>query len=291
MKNKLIYLCLLLVLLAALPLSAMAQELDYDRTGSVSVTLVSPDGEQPMAGAELSVYYVAEVGVNSDGNLSYIIGDAFADEGISLEDPDLLSKLDTFVGNHDISSRKIVTDSQGKATCADLPLGLYFVKQTGAAEGFATCAPFLVTVPMQTENGFRYDVDASPKTDVARLVSITVKKVWNVGKSAATPASVTVQLLRHEKIVETATLNAQNNWQVTYEGLPESDGYRIKEVNVPKGFTATYTQKGYVFTVTNTSSLAQTGQLIWPIPVLAMAGILFLLLGFVLLRKSEKCHA
>ena len=148
MKNKLISLCLLLVLLAALPLSAMAQELDYDRTGSVSVTLVSPDGAQPMAGAELSVYYVAEVGVNSDGNLSYIIGDAFADEGISLEDLDLLSKLDTFVGTHDISARKIVTDAQGNATCADLPLGLYFVRQTGAAEGFAPCAPFFVTVPM-----------------------------------------------------------------------------------------------------------------------------------------------
>ena len=58
MKNKLIYLCLLLVLLAALPLSAMAQELDYDRTGSVSVTLVSLDGEQPMAGAAASTWVV-----------------------------------------------------------------------------------------------------------------------------------------------------------------------------------------------------------------------------------------
>ncbi|MBQ5675169.1 MAG: hypothetical protein IIV45_08850, partial [Lachnospiraceae bacterium] len=30
--------------------------------------------------------------------------------------------------------------------CAELPLGLYFIKQTGAVEGFAPCTPFLVTV-------------------------------------------------------------------------------------------------------------------------------------------------
>lgn len=291
MRNKLISIFLLAFLLAALPLNAAAQQLDHDRNGSVSVTLVSPDGAQPMAGAELSVYHVATVGTNTDGDLSYVISDVFADGGISLEDANLVSALDAFVAGNELAARKIVTDSQGRATCADLPLGLYFVKQTGAAEGFAPCASFLVTLPVQTENGFQYDVDASPKTDVARLVSITVKKVWNMDKSATMPASVTVHLLRNDEIMATATLNAQNNWQVTYEDMPESDAYRIKEVNVPKGFTATYTRKGYEFTVTNTSSLAQTGQLIWPIPVLATAGILFLLMGFVLLRKAENRHA
>ena len=66
------------------------------------------------------------------------------------------------------------------------------------------------------------------------------------------------------------------------------DGYSVKEVNVPKGFTATYAQKGYTFTVTNTASLAQTGQLLWPIPVLAVAGLFFLLTGAAILRKTEK---
>ena len=91
--------------------------------------------------------------------------------------------------------------------------------------------------------------------------------------------------------METATLNKQNGWQITYPNLPESDAYSVKEVNVPKGYTATYAQKGYVFTVTNTPSLAQTGQLIWPIPVLAAAGLFFLLMGFAFLRKPEKNDA
>ena len=92
-------------------------------------------------------------------------------------------------------------------------------------------------------------------------------------------------------MVETATLSAQNKWQVTYSDMPESDAYSIVEVNVPKGFTATYSKSGYVFTVTNTASLAQTGQLIWPIPVLALAGMFLLLMGFAILRKTGKRDA
>lgn len=288
MRNKLVSFCLLAWILTLLPLTAAAQEFNSDRKGSISVTLVSSNEAQPMAGAELSVYCVATANIDAEGNFYYVAVDAFAKGGISLEDPALVSKLDAFVTEHSVPAQKIVTDSQGNARCGNLSMGLYFVKQTGAVEGFAPCTPFLVTLPMKTDSGFQYDVDASPKTDVERLVSITIKKIWNADKSTATPGSVTVQLLRGGDVVETATLNKQNNWQITYTNLPESDGYSIKEVNVPKGFTATYTQKGNEFTVTNTSSLPQTGQQIWPVPVLATAGLVFLLLGFVILRKSER---
>jgi hypothetical protein len=73
--------------------------------------------------------------------------------------------------------------------------------------------------------------------------------------------------------------------------MPESDAYSIVEVDVPKGFTATYSQNGYVFTVTNTGSLAQTGQLIWPIPVLAMVGLCLIAIGIIVLRKPRNANA
>ena len=66
--------------------------------------------------------------------------------------------------------------------------------------------------------------------------------------------------------------------------MPESDAYSIEEVNVPPSFIATYQQKGYFFTVTNTSVLIQTGQLLWPIPLLAFAGVLLIAAGTVLLQ-------
>lgn len=291
MRNKRISFYLAFLLLAAFPLSAAAQTIDPDRRGSISVELTSPDGTEPMAGAELSLFYVATVGENADGMLIYAYTEAFADCGVELDDPELVPVLESFVSGRNMASYQIVTDSQGKAICQDLPLGLYFVQQTGDVAGFAPVTSFLVTVPMATENGLVYAVDASPKTDVARFVSITIQKIWNTDKSAAIPADVTVQLLRHDQVIHTAVLNEQNHWQITYDNLPESDGYHIREVNVPEGFTATYRQRGYEFTVTNTPSLAQTGQLIWPIPVFALAGMVFLMLGFVILRKSEKQHA
>ena len=288
MRNKVISFCLLAWILAALPLTVNAQQLDNSLKGSVSVTLVSQDGEKVLEGAVLSVFYVATVEADENGKLCYTYTDVFAECGTALDDPELIAALDVFVAGKDLASRKMVTDSMGNAVCEDLPLGLYFVQQSRAVEGFAPCAPFLVTVPIQTEAGFDYDVDASPKTDVERLVSISIKKVWNTDKSTVTPGSVTVHLLRNEEVVETATLNKQNNWQITYKDLPESDGYSIKEVNIPKGFTATYAQKEYTFTVTNTASLAQTGQLLWPIPVLAVTGLFLLLTGAAILGRVGK---
>lgn len=290
MRNQLISVCLVFLLLAVFPLTVAAGEFDPTESGAISVSLRSEGMGTPMAGAELWIFCVATVEYH-DGTGIYTYTEDFAGCGFSLEDPELLQKLDIFLEEHPVGCRKIVTDDQGKGVCENLPLGLYYVKQNGQVEGFAPCAPFLVTVPMETEDGFVYRVDASPKTDAAKLVDITLRKVWNTDEGEVIPGKVTVQLLRGETVVATAVLNAQNNWQATYEDLPESDTYQIREVSVPQGFTATYSRSGYVFTVTNTSALAQTGQRIWPIPVFAMAGILLLMMGFVILRKPGKAHA
>ena len=115
--------------------------------------------------------------------------------------------------------------------------------------------------------------------------------MWNTDASTESADSVTVQLLRNGNAIKTATLNEKNNWQVTYIDMPESDAYSIKEIDVPKGFTATYKQNGYVFTVTNTSTLIQTGQLMWPIPVLAVGGMILIAVGITLLKKKRKTNA
>ena len=221
----------------------------------------------------------------------YDYTDDFKQFDTAIDDTELATKLDAFVSQHNVPSTKITTNIDGTALCNGLPLGLYFIKQTGAVEGFAPCTPFLVTVPNEKDGEYLYKVNASPKTEVARLVSITIKKVWNTDKSTEAAESVTVQLLKNGSVVKTAILNAQNNWQITYADMPESDTYSIKEVNIPKGFTATYKQEDYVFTVTNTSTLIQTGQLIWPIPVLAGGGMILIAVGIVLLQKKRKTNA
>ena len=291
MGRKLISVFLIMWVLLMMPMTAFAQEINFDRTGSISVTLMNKDGKTPITGVELSLYHVATVRLNSENNLSYNFTDSFEDCGCVLDDPALSAKLDLFVKDHSVADEKLVTDAQGKVTFTNLPLGLYFLKQTNTVSGYAPCTSFLVTVPNHSTGGYEYDVNASPKTDIAKLTDITIKKVWNAGTTAKAVNSVTVQLFKNDVVVETATLSEQNKWQVTYADMPESDTYSIKEVNVPKGFTATYSKSGYVFTVTNTASLAQTGQLIWPIPILAMAGLCLISIGTVVLRKTRNKNA
>lgn len=291
MRRKFISSILIVWVLFIMPMTAFAQGFDAERLGTVSVTLMDQDGKTPIVGAELSLYHVATVNLNSKNNLSYTFTNLFEGCGAALDDPTLSVKLDAFVDDYSVSAEKLVTDAHGKASFTDLPLGLYFVKQTNSVEGYAPCTSFLVTVPNENTNGYVYDVNASPKTDVARLTTVIIKKVWNTDASTQAADSVTVQLLRNGVVVETATLSDQNNWQVTYSNMPESDAYSIKEVNVPKGFTATYSKSGYTFTVTNTASLIQTGQLVWPIPVLAMLGLCLITVGTIVLRKTRNENA
>lgn len=291
MKRKIIAFCMTILIILACSCNVFAEEFNRDELGSISVTLTEQKQKEPIVGAELSVYYVATVVMDDTGKLIYDYTKDFNDIDVVVDDASLPTALDTFVSQNKVPSIKVVTDDKGVAICEDLPLGLYFVKQTNSVEGFAPCTSFLVTVPNEVEDGYVYDVNASPKTEVARLTTITIKKVWNTSGGTGGTEAVTIDLLRNGNVVRTATLDKDNNWQVIYTDMPESDAYSIKEVNIPKGFTATYKQEGYVFTVTNTSSLIQTGQLMWPIPVLSVCGMIFIAVGVVLLQKKRKSYA
>ena len=291
MKRKILAFCIALLLILNCTVTAFAEEPDLLKTGSICVTLTEQYEKTPIVGAELSVYFIAAAGINTDGNLNYVLNEDFAGLGFAVDDPELVSKLDAYLLDNEMPAIHLITDENGTASCENLPLGLYFIHQTNSVEDYAPCTPFLVTLPALTDDGYVYDVNAAPKTEVAKLTDITIKKVWNTDAYNKATDSVTINLLRGGQVVQTAVLNESNNWQVTYTDLPESDSYTVEEVDVPKGFTATYKQRGYVFTVTNTSTLIQTGQLIWPIPVLSFLGILLIGAGAMLLLKKRNRNA
>ena len=288
MRHKIISFCMILWLALAMPMTAVAGGLDAGKTGSLTISLVEPVSGIPMAGAEISLYYVASVQGDSGGNLKYAYTEEFENCSAALDDPMLSVVLDAYVEGHTASVEKVITDAKGNAFFENLSQGLYLIKQTKVVEGFAVCETFLASVPDRSADVYEYHVKASPKSDVERLTNVTVKKVWNTDESTPVTDSVTVRLLRNGTVVETIVLNRENNWQAVLADMPESDSYSIEEVNVPTGFTATYAQKGYEFTVTNSSALIQTGQLTWPIPILAMAGLVLITVGTVLVRKAGR---
>ena len=141
----------------------------------------------------------------------------------------------------------------------------------------------------------RDDVSGKPN-DIdyfLKLRDLTVNKSW-VDQDSSRPGSVEINLLCDSDVVDTVTLSSKNNWQHKWTGLDTRLGdYSVKEKKVPAGYTASYkenTNTG-VWTVTNTGSLLQTGQLNWPIPVLAVAGMLLVAVGFLLTRKRKDKNA
>lgn len=328
MGRKIISVCMIVWIVLMMPMTVFAQEFDIDRAGSISVTLVAPDGKTPIAGAEFSLYHVATVSLDRQNNLSYTFTDAFKDCGISHDDLALSVKLDAFVKEHSVPAEKMVTNAQGRGVFSNLTPGLYYLKQTNDVEGYAPCKPFAVSVPNQSDGKYIYDIKANPKTETAKFTDITIKKVWDVDDTAKIADYVEVVLLRDGVAVKNAVLNEANNWKVTYSDMPESDSYSVVELNVPEGFTAVYTSRKYEFTVTNKVSpengddapdtpydpddpdgpgdpgdvprpgegteyppLIQTGQLIWPIPVLAMAGLCLITVGTIVLQKTRDDNA
>jgi hypothetical protein len=108
-------------------------------------------------------------------------------------------------------------------------------------------------------------------------VERTVTKVWNDNNNAyeARTRNVQVQLYAdNEAYGEPVTLsggtdNANSGWTYTWTNLPQKKAgkditYTVREVSVPTGYTAAYTEEGTTFTITNTFDTVNIGAMkVW----------------------------
>lgn len=256
------------------------------QTGSIKIGLFEAEDDTPQEGAEVTIYQVADFSVENY-QYSYSYTQAFdgCTVDLSLITDDAAEEFSEFVTENDISGETKAVDGEGYVYFEEVPLGLYLAVQTKEVPGNTTINPFLITVPQGSTDDLVYDVEAVPKTDIVRLVEISVKKVWN-DEEKSRPSSVTIKLLNNGEVIDEVVLSEDNGWEHTWADMPKGDGYSVEE-KVPKGYYANYKQNGFDFTVTNTDRLIQTGQLNWPIPVLAGAGLVLLIIGFVIYQKAS----
>lgn len=293
--NRVTLLLVVLFLFVPRTTVAFAAEVDADRTGSISVHLLDSGDHKPVVGAEFTLYKVADL--SDVGTLPYSFTADFSACQASLDDlyaESLASELAAYIAGTQAQGTVAVTDEDGTVVFEQLSIGLYLVVQTKAADGYYASSPFLVTLPMTREDGtdWIYDIDASPKVTVLpkEPTSLTVKKVWSDnGKNR--PSSVTVQLLQGNEVADTVQLNIQNNWSQTWNDLDASKEWSVKEIDVPVGYRVSYSQTGTVITIINAASLIYTGQLNWPVPLLAIAGLMLFALGWILVFGKRKTKA
>ncbi|MBQ2854715.1 MAG: LPXTG cell wall anchor domain-containing protein [Oscillospiraceae bacterium] len=158
----------------------------------------------------------------------------------------------------------------------------------------------------ESDQEFTFDPQA-PKvaiTDVNYYVppmSIKVAKVWVNGSQASATVNLVKQVEQVNEedgtveevfeVQETIVLNEENEWQHTFTDLDPRETWDITEEKI-SGFSVSYNVNkddpfNWIVTVVNTKALYQTGQLNWPVPVMAGLGSMMVLAGLFLMRKKE----
>lgn len=258
--------CLLLSLSMCLPALAADTNVDYEGKGSITVNLLDADGNhKPVRGGSFTLFKVADA-VPQDYNLAFKYTEEFAGNGMSLDDVNaegLAEHLAAYAKENKLEGDTKTAGKDGAVTWDDLDLGLYLVVQEGRASSYYPIAPFLVSVPMTNAEGtgWIYDITANPKAEErpnppSSDTYLSVKKVWN-DDGVSTPDSVTVTLLRDGEVYDTVVLSQKNDWKHTWNGLDRDYKWSIAEIDVPEGYTVSYTTSGKTITITNTKAIPE----------------------------------
>lgn len=269
MRRGIVWL-LIAVLLLGTPMgiyAAGSEELDLTQTGSIEVTMKQE--EMVVPGGTLTLYRVGEI-QQQNGQYGFgLVGD-FADSGVSLDDitaPELAEGLAAFAQADKGETLQI--DENGNVMFDDLELGLYLVVQYDAAEGYENVSPFLVTVPVHINGSYIYQVDATPKVGVINGEPPTPTPTPTPSPTPTPTPTPSPTPGPGETPTPTPV--------VTPTPAPTSPPTPIP--------TPTPTP-----TPTPEPTLPQTGQLNWPIPLLAVSGLTVFVIGWILRfgKKKEK---
>lgn len=290
MSKKIKYLkILILISLIILPSAKVSADtvVDFNRRGSIKITLKESTDNTYIEGSEITIYQVAVL-KEKNNNIAFEYIEELKDCPNSLEDlkePSIT--LINYIKDKNIPKISLKTNKEGLVQYNNLDLGLYLVMQTNNIKGYTIFSPFFIILPEYILDNWNYDINAFPKTDIIKLTDITVKKVWNKSNHTNLPLEVNIELLKNGEVIDTVKLNKDNNWHYTWKNLEKSDKYTVREINIPIGYTASYRNDGNIFTITNTDTLIKTGQNILIIQVLAVTGLILIGIGIIYAKKSK----
>ncbi len=267
---------LTLLVWCAAPAFAL-EVVDLSRTGSIKVSLYDSETSEAVGGGTLTLYRVAKV-QKDNANLSFVYTNGFEDCGVELGDlseGELAGRLAEKIAATAESTTVEISDF-GAAEFGDLEVGLYLVVQATAAENYNVINPFLVSVPIQENGSYVYDVDALPKVGTA------AKKTPEPPDTPDTPDNPDTPAKPDEENPNTPAAPGPDNPDGWVLGANGEKIYLNPEAPSPDN------PNGHVM---GAHGLPQTGQLNWPIPVLAVTGVVLVAAGIKLkkgTRKDEK---
>ncbi|MDD5931112.1 MAG: SpaA isopeptide-forming pilin-related protein [Oscillospiraceae bacterium] len=247
---------LLAAALMLLNITAFAHNVpDLTKVGSIHVTMRC-DG-RAVSGGTLTLYRPGDV-YEEDGNFSFRLSEDFSgyeDGTLEVLSPELAAALRQYARDKGL---KGITQRIGKDGVAfqDLTPGLYLLVQEQAPSGYYKADPFLVTIPLTEDGVYVYDVDASPKVEVDDKPD------------------------RPDKPSQPSEPDQPGGPDQPSEPDTPPPGQPDEPSVTPPDTPDTPQEPGK-------PTLPQTGQLNWPVPVLAAAGLGLFAAGWALCFRRK----
>ena len=251
-------------------------------TGSLNVTLEDKD-KNKISNTTIFLCQIAEL-----NNTGYFPTAAFENSGISIAgvinkpNQTTADAIAKYIKENNIPTLS-ETAVDGKVAFPDLSLGIWLV--FGEENGQYSFNPYIIFLPYESGGKLFYEINSFPKLEInTNVVNIYVVKKWDDKNNAAKkrPESIVVDLLDGDTVISSTELNEQNGWSHTFPLCPKNGNYTVRE-NPITDYKATYSgdaSNGFIITNTYTGEkLPQTGQYWWPIALIAIAGLGFVLLG------------
>ncbi len=269
----------LLVILLTVP-SVTASFAEGERGG---ITITLEDKEKNRLD-DIKVHLCRIADLSDSG---YVLAPAFKDSGISISgivnNETVAKTIVDYVKEKNIETLLNVSIN-GIASFSDLDLGIWLVYCEESSPH--TFNPYVVFLPYESGNELHFEVASAPKVDdnTPNEISIYVIKKWDDKNNASKkrPDSVTIELMNKEDVVGSVVLSEENGWAHTFLRLPKDGVYSVRERAI-SNYKVDYSgDAANGFVITNTyagEKLPQTGQFWWPIAVIALAGVCFVLLG------------
>lgn len=314
-----------------------------------SLTLICKTEEVTLVGMHWGLY---RVGSRTGGG--FVLEGDFADYPVSLADmsASAISAAADTLENYAVLDRippmaQGETGSDGLLKFDGLDSGLYMVcgKRLHVGDTIYVPSALLIEIEDATDGSHtNFDLNAYPKfyyrTLSSELSNFTVKKIWENDENAPQnrTVSISVEIYKDAEFWKTVVLDDSNDWSYSWAENSNAD-WRVKEKEVPDGYTVIYRSNETQFAIVNTyggditttepptsptessststepvsstssvtssteavstasssstssgtgEKLPQTGQLWWPVPIMACGGVMFIAVGCRLNLRNKK---
>ena len=291
MVKRIIALLVAVLLTVGLIITANAVSVpDLSKNGSLTIHMRWMG--EPLNGGNLNLYKVGDV-VSENGNYQFELIEELQIYDLDLsdvEDPDLAERL-LSIATVERLPRIREPIRNGVAEFEDLEPGLYLVWQSeeDATKGYYPILPFLISIPRCIDGEYFTDVKAFPKVPIKPTPTCPTDPTCPTQPTCPTEPSCPTQPTCPSEPTKPSEPTEPSDPTKPSDPTEPSDPTKPSEPTKPSDPTKPSEPDDPTDpTEPDEPQLPQTGQLNWPVPVMAMGGALLLILGFLLRVSSKK---